>query len=98
LSARSGDGLDLLRDHLKTVAGYGSVETGAFSARRRHLDALSRANDLVTNAAATLRSTRAFELFAEDLRLAQTALSDITGEITSDDLLGEIFGSFCVGK
>ena len=98
LSARSGEGLDLLRDHLKTMAGYGSAETGAFSARRRHLDALSRANLLVTNGAATLRSTRAFELFAEDLRLAQRALSDITGEITSDDLLGEIFGSFCIGK
>jgi tRNA modification GTPase len=98
LSARSGEGLDLLRDHLKTVAGYGSAETGAFSARRRHLDALSRANHLVRNGAATLRSTRAFELFADDLRLAQRALSDITGEITSDDLLGEIFGSFCIGK
>ena len=98
LSARSGDGLDLLRDHLKTVAGYGSVETGAFSARRRHLDALSRANHLVTTAAGILRSTRAVELFAEDLRLAQKALSEITGDITSDDLLGEIFGSFCIGK
>lgn len=98
LSARSGEGLDLLRDHLKTVAGYGATESGAFSARRRHLDALSRAENLVTTAAATLRSTRAFELFAEDLRLAQRALSDITGEITSDDLLGEIFSSFCIGK
>jgi tRNA modification GTPase len=98
LSARTGAGLDLLRDHLKTVAGYGAGESGAFSARRRHLDALHRAQNLVTTAAATLRSTRAFELFAEDLRLAQRALSDITGEITSDDLLGEIFGSFCIGK
>jgi tRNA modification GTPase len=62
------------------------------------LDALIRAKSLVTAAAATLRSTRAFELFAEDLRLAQRALSDITGEVTSDDLLGEIFGSFCIGK
>ena len=98
LSARTGAGLDLLRDHLKAVAGYGAPEPGAFSARRRHLDALSRAQNLVTTAAATLRSTRAFELFAEDLRLAQRALSDITGEMTSDDLLGEIFGSFCIGK
>jgi tRNA modification GTPase len=98
LSARTGAGLDLLRDHLKTAAGYGAVESGAFSARRRHLDALNRAQNLVTTAKATLLSTRAFELFAEDLRLAQRALSDITGEITSDDLLGEIFGSFCIGK
>lgn len=98
LSARSGEGLNLLRDHLKAVAGYGATESGAFSARRRHLDALIRAKSLVTAAAATLRSTRAFELFAEDLRLAQRALSDITGEVTSDDLLGEIFGSFCIGK
>ena len=74
------------------------MESGAFSARRRHLHALSRAQNLVTTAAAVLRSTRAFELFAEDLRLAQSALSDITGEMTSDDLLGEIFGSFCIGK
>ena len=98
LSARTGAGLALLRDHLKAVAGYGAVESGAFSARRRHLHALSRAQNLVTTAAAVLRSTRAFELFAEDLRLAQSALSDITGEMTSDDLLGEIFGSFCIGK
>jgi tRNA modification GTPase len=98
LSARTGAGLDLLRDHLKTIAGYGAGEAGTFSARRRHLDALVRAKDLVTAATATLRGTRAFELFAEDLRLAQRALSDITGELTSDELLGEIFGSFCIGK
>jgi tRNA modification GTPase len=98
LSARTGAGLELLRDHLKTEAGFGAGQSGAFSARRRHLDALLRARDLVTAAAATLRSSRAVELFAEDLRLAQRALSEITGELTSDDLLGEIFGSFCIGK
>ena len=98
LSAHTGVGLDLLRDHLKAVAGYDSVGSGAFSARRRHLDALLRAKDLVTAAAAALRETRAFELFAEDLRLAQRALSDVTGEMTNDELLGEIFGSFCIGK
>jgi tRNA modification GTPase len=98
LSARTGVGLELLRDHLKTTAGYDAGESGAFSARRRHLDALARARDLVTAAAATLRASRAFELFAEDLRLAQRALSEITGELTSEDLLGEIFGSFCIGK
>jgi tRNA modification GTPase len=98
LSARTGDGMDLLRAHLKTTAGYRDAESGALSARRRHLDALNRANDLVQSAADTLTETQAFELFAEDLRLAQRALGEITGEVTSEDLLGEIFGSFCIGK
>jgi len=98
LSARTGAGLDLLRTHLKATVGYRETESGALAARRRHLDALDRARRHVQNAADTLSSTRAFELFAEDLRLAQHALGEITGEFTSDDLLGEIFGSFCIGK
>ncbi len=98
LSARTGSGLELLRDHLKASAGYRETESGAFAARRRHLDALRRARQHVQNAADILSSTRAFELFAEDLRLAQHALGEITGEFTSEDLLGEIFGSFCIGK
>jgi tRNA modification GTPase len=98
LSAKTGEGMELLRDHLKASAGYREVEAGALSARRRHLDALRRADDLMHGAADTLRTTRAFELFAEDLRLAQRALGEITGEFTSEDLLGEIFGSFCIGK
>jgi tRNA modification GTPase len=98
LSARTGAGLDLLRAHLKSSAGYRESDSGALAARRRHLDALARARQHVQIAANTLSSTRAFELFAEDLRLAQHALGEITGEFTSDDLLGEIFGSFCIGK
>ena len=98
VSARTGAGLDLLRAHLKSSAGYRESESGALAARRRHLDALGRARQHVQIAADTLSSTRAFELFAEDLRLAQHALGEITGEFTSDDLLGEIFGSFCIGK
>ncbi len=98
VSASSGDGLDLVKAHLKRVAGYVGAEAGALSARRRHLDALDRANALVHASAETLRSNRALELFAEDLRLAQRALGEITGEFTSEDLLGEIFGSFCIGK
>jgi tRNA modification GTPase len=98
LSARTGSGLELLRNHLKDSAGYRETESGAFAARRRHLDALSRARQHVQSAADILSSTRAFELFAEDLRLAQHALGEITGEFTSEDLLGEIFGSFCIGK
>jgi tRNA modification GTPase len=98
LSARTGSGLELLRSHLKASAGYRELDSGAFAARRRHLDALSRARQHVQSAADILGSTRAFELFAEDLRLAQHALGEITGEFTSEDLLGEIFGSFCIGK
>ncbi len=98
VSARTGDGLELLRDHLKQSAGFRDVESGALSARRRHLDALGRAHDLVQRAAHTLRGSQAFELFAEDLRLAQRNLSEITGDVSSEDLLGEIFGSFCIGK
>ena len=98
LSAKTGAGLELLRAHLKASAGYSSGESGAFSARRRHLDALARAKTCVVQAAETLRATQAFELFAEELRRAQLALSEVTGEFTSDDLLGEIFSSFCIGK
>jgi tRNA modification GTPase len=98
LSARTGAGLDLLRTHLKATVGYRETDSGALAARRRHLDALSRARQHVQDAADTLSTARAFELFAEDLRLAQRALGEITGEFTSDDLLGQIFGSFCIGK
>jgi tRNA modification GTPase len=98
LSAKTGEGLELLRTHLKRRAGYLTAESGALSARRRHLDALARAQSSVVQAAETLRTTRAFELFAEELRRAQLALGEITGEFTSDDLLGEIFSSFCIGK
>jgi tRNA modification GTPase len=98
LSALNGAGLTLLRAHLKESAGYQDSESGAFSARRRHLDALRRARRHVQDAADILSNTRAFELFAEDLRLAQHALGEITGEFTSEDLLGEIFSSFCIGK
>ncbi len=98
VSALTGAGMPLLRSHLKVSAGYLDSDSGALAARRRHLDALTRAREHVQSAADTLSSTRAFELFAEDLRLAQHALGEITGEFTSDQLLGEIFGSFCIGK
>ena len=88
----------LLRAHLQECAGYFGEGAGALSARRRHLDALSRARAHASRAARTLRATRAAELFAEELRYAQQALAEITGEFTSDDLLGEIFRSFCIGK
>jgi len=96
-SARTGDGLDLLRDHLKHVAGAGSGE-GAFSARRRHVLALQSVRDHLDRTAAILATTRAGELAAEELRQAQHALGEITGQYSSDDLLGAIFSSFCIGK
>ena len=98
LSARTGAGVEALREHLKSSAGYRGGESGALAARRRHLDALGRAHTLVEGAWQALRDSQAFELFAEDLRLAQRALGEITGEVTSEDLLGQIFGSFCIGK
>jgi len=98
LSARTGAGLDLLRAHLRDCAGYGGAQSGALSARTRHLDALRRALAATQAAERALRSTGALELFAEELRAAQRALGEITGELTSEDLLGKIFGSFCIGK
>jgi tRNA modification GTPase len=98
VSAASGEGLERLRDHLKAIAGCSEGGEGALSARRRHLDALARARTHVQAAADVLAASAAPELFAEDLRLAQQALGEITGEFTSDDLLGTIFASFCIGK
>lgn len=98
ISAKTGAGIDALRDHLKIIMGYREVEGGAFSARRRHLDALQRARQHTEEGRRQLQDDRAGELLAEELRLAQQALAEITGEFTSDDLLGKIFGSFCVGK
>jgi len=98
LSAKTGEGLELLRNYLKQLAGFQGADSGTLSARRRHLDALIRAKQHVEQGAENFRRTRALELFAEDLRLAQEVLSEVTGEFGSDDLLGEIFRSFCIGK
>lgn len=96
-SAKTGEGLDALRDHLKQLAGASGGE-GAFSARRRHVIALETVRDHLDRTAAILATTRAGELAAEELRQAQHALGEITGSYTSDDLLGAIFSSFCIGK
>jgi tRNA modification GTPase len=98
LSALTGEGLPALRTHLKHCMGYQSVEAGAVSARRRHLEALARARAHTEEAARLLTEERAGELVAEELRAAQRALSEIVGEFTSDDLLGRIFAGFCIGK
>lgn len=95
LSALSGAGLDLLRDHLKQSVGYQAPDSGDFSARRRHLDALERT---LCALQAAKQQWNAGELLAEHLRSAQQALGEITGEFTPDDLLGQIFSSFCIGK
>ena len=97
LSARTGEGLAALRAHLQAAIGYSPTDTGAVSARARHLEALTRARAAL-DAACTLFAARRGELVAEELRLAQRSLGEITGEFTSDDLLGRIFGSFCIGK
>jgi len=80
------------------MAGFTDAGGGTVSARTRHVDGLKRARDSLQRARAQLVDSRALELVAEELRGAQAALSEITGELTSDDLLGEIFGSFCIGK
>lgn len=97
LSLKTGDGVPLLLDHLKRCAGYDDRAEGVFTARRRHLDAITRSRAAIHGAALRCASGE-LELLAEELRVAQEALSEITGEFTSDDLLGRIFGSFCIGK
>ncbi len=98
LSALTGNGLELLRAHLKLAMGFQTAESGTVSARQRHLDALTRARAHVEDGARQLNERRAGELVAEDLRAAQRALGEITGDFTPDDLLGRIFSSFCIGK
>jgi len=98
ISARTGAGIDVLRAHLRDCMGYQVADAGTVSARARHLDALARARRHVDAAEAQLREQRAGELVAEELRQAQVALGEITGAVTSDDLLGRIFASFCIGK
>ncbi len=97
LSLKTGAGASLLIEHLKHCVGYDHHAEGVFTARRRHLDAIDRARAALNQATARL-ATREPELLAEELRLAQHALAEITGAFTSDDLLGRIFASFCIGK
>lgn len=97
LSAKTEEGLPLLKSKIKEVVGYSATE-GQFLARRRHIQALNAAKELLLAGCHQLATHRAGELLAEDLRLAHQSLSEITGEFTSDDLLGEIFSSFCIGK
>ncbi|QUM78430.1 tRNA uridine-5-carboxymethylaminomethyl(34) synthesis GTPase MnmE [Moritella sp. 24] len=98
ISAKENLGLDELKDHLKECMGYQSSTEGGFIARRRHLDAIEKADEHLQIGKHQLEVYMAGELLAEELRLAQDQLSEITGEFTSDDLLGRIFTSFCIGK
>ena len=98
VSAKNGAGMDELRGLLKEKSGFRDAEGGLFIARRRHLAALERADGHLSAASAAFTAGKAGELIAEDLRLAHQALGEITGQVTSDVLLGEIFASFCIGK
>ncbi len=98
ISAKTGAGTDILRQQIRELAGHKDLGEGAFTARRRHIDALQRANEHFQTGRGALEEAKAGELFAEELRLAQEALGEITGSFTSDDLLGKIFSEFCIGK
>lgn len=98
ISAKTGLGVEELKQHLKSLMGYQSNLEGGFIARRRHLEALDLAASHLQLGKEQLEVYLAGELLAEELRMAQMALSEITGKFTSDDLLGKIFSSFCIGK
>jgi tRNA modification GTPase len=98
ISVRTGAGIAELKQHLKRCAGYVSAGEGLFSARRRHISALNKTQHSIAQALQQLLIAGAGELIAEDLKQAQQVLGSITGDFTSDDLLGEIFSSFCIGK
>lgn len=98
VSAKTGAGIDLLRKHLKSCMGYRESGGGNFSARRRHLMVLDAAKQYLLSGQHQLLHSGAGELLAEDLRLCQNCLGEITGTVTSDELLGKIFSSFCIGK
>ena len=98
LSVKTHAGIELLKDHIKDIAGFESTNENSFIARRRHCDAIARAKTFLKNANNLFLNQGVGELVAENLRQAQNILSEITGEFTSDDLLGKIFSEFCIGK
>jgi tRNA modification GTPase len=98
ISAKTGEGLEKLKAVILEKVGAGGAQEGSFSARQRHIDALRRVGEHLSQGREQFVKHQAGELLAEELRLAQKALGEITGEVTADDLLGEIFASFCIGK
>ena len=98
VSAVTGEGIETLKAHIKSLAGYSGAGEGTFMARRRHLNALNRALGHLAEGRHQLESAAAGDLLAEELRLCHECLGEITGEFTPDDLLGKIFENFCIGK
>jgi tRNA modification GTPase len=98
LSAKTGQGVDALRTHLKECMGFSGGNEGGFMARRRHLEALEKAAEHLDIGQQQLEGYMAGEILAEELRISQQHLNEITGAFSSDDLLGRIFSSFCIGK
>lgn len=98
ISTQTGEGIQALREYLKQCMGYEGEQEGDFVARRRHLDALERAKQQLEHGKKIFQTQAAGELLADDLRLSQKILGEITGEFSADDLLGKIFSSFCIGK
>ena len=98
ISAKTGAGTRVLREEIRKLAGHKDLGEGAFTARRRHIDALGRADDHFQTGRRALEESKAGELLAEELRLAQEVLGEVTGSFTSEDLLGKIFSEFCIGK
>ena len=98
ISAKTGQGMDTLRHRIKEAVGASDHAEGSFSARQRHIDALKRTARHLEQGRGAMERNMAGELLAEELRMAQQALGEITGEFLPDDLLGEIFSSFCIGK
>ncbi len=98
VSAKTGAGIDDLRKAIRELAGYRDLGEGAFTARRRHIDAIVKAQEYFHRGRNALEKDKAGELMAEDLKLAHETLGEITGKVSSDDLLGRIFSEFCIGK
>jgi len=98
ISAKTGEGIEALRQRIRELAGYQNQGEGAFTARKRHLSALDRAAEYFDAGKTALTEARAGELLAEELRLSYGALGEITGAVSSDELLGKIFSEFCIGK
>ncbi len=98
ISAKDANSLDVIKEHLKQCAGYDNSTEGVFSARRRHIVSLQKAEDHIQTAIELIQNQSMFELSAEELRSTQQCLNEILGEYTADDLLGNIFNTFCVGK
>ncbi len=99
ISAKTGDGIDALKSKILETVGWGGTQEGVVLARRRHLDCLERAADHIRKSEEFVANSNiSLELFAEELRLAQDQLGQITGKILPDDILGKIFSQFCVGK